>query len=109
MNALTPDQERKLLQDLLRDLQDPPASLRKQRRLNLALRLAALALLLLAILQGFTRDPSALLMLIPGVIGGVLTGIAVLQDQMLQQWPATAPHVDQASVQRRLDELQAAA
>lgn len=105
MDQPDPALERKILQDLVDQMEDPQATLRKQGVLRRALLSAsavgATAVFLLA-LNDLTHP---LVTALAAALLGTLAGFAVFLEFARKQWPVTTRYIDMESVRRRLAEL----
>ena len=103
---MTPEFEKKLLQQLLRAIDQTPKPPRKHPRLKeffLWLGTSVVFLILFQLLG--TPTWSQLGLLLAFFVLGMLVMFKALREQTADNWLALSPHVDKSSVESRLREL----
>jgi hypothetical protein len=106
MKKMNPEFERKVLLDVVKQIQNPDETMKKQTGIRKMLKAVGTAGFIIAVfvaLEDLTFD------MVPtfiAALSGCSIGIAFLLDLMQKQWPVTVDHVDMHSVQTRLQELE---
>ena len=105
MREPDPDFERKVLRDVVEQMEDPADTYRKQ----VLLRRALIALGVSGLVAGFFVAINELahpfVAAVVTAIAGTALGFGLFLELAHRQWPITRKHIDMSSVRKRLDEL----
>jgi len=105
MSEPDPAFERKVLLDVVQQMKDPEATMRKEagrRKAILGIGAAGVAVAFFMALNGLAH--SFVVALVAAIAGCVL-GFAIFLEFAQRQWPVTRKYIDMDGVRRRLEEL----
>jgi hypothetical protein len=105
MKNIDPAYEKKILLDVVEQMQDPEKTQRKQakaKQIILALGSTGLIIAFFLAINGISHP---VIISAIAALAGAFIGFALLLGFVLRQWPITSMHIDMESVNQRLDEL----
>jgi len=104
-SRLTPEYEKKTLQDMIGQVEDPERTLREQARLRKVNRAVGYTLVLIGFLLAMNSVGHAFIAAVIVFFGGCAIGFGLLLDFVQKQWPIVIQHVNIESMKARLQEL----
>lgn len=105
MNTPDPEFEKKVLLDVVEQMEDPDETLHKQTRLKRAIYGVGVSGLVIAFFLAINGLAHIVLITFIAGMAGCAVGFGLFLDIVQKQWPVTMQHIDMDSVQARLDEL----
>lgn len=105
MKRPDPGFEKKVLRDVVRQLEDADNTAIKQRRVRRAVVGAGSLTVLAALLLAIDARLDSLIIAGIAALGGVGIGFGVFMDFTIEQWPVTRKYIDLDRVRERLKEL----
>ena len=105
MKQPDPQFERKVLRDVVRQMEDVDETARTQARTRRVMVTAGSVILTLALLLAIDARLDSLIIAIVAALGGIAIGFGVCLDFTIQQWPVTRKYIDMERVRKRLEEL----
>ena len=98
--------EKKVLLEVVGQMENPDETMRKQLRLKRVILGIGSAGLVAAFFLAINELASNMLITVIAALGGCATGFGLFLESAQKQWPVTARYIDMQSVRKRLDELE---
>ena len=106
MSEIDPAFEKKILKQVVEQMEDAETTMKKQIRVKKAmLGLGSLGMIIVFILAMHDLLDALSIALISAV-SGIFIGYGLLLDFLQKQWPVTRTHINMQSVRERLNELE---
>ena len=106
MNDLDPGYEKKVLLDVVEQMNDPELTGRKQVVLKRLILGAGWAGLCVAFFLGMNNLAHSIIVTFVAGMNGAAIGFGLYFQFTQKQWPITRKHIDMDSVRNRLNELE---
>lgn len=98
--------EKRVLSDVLEQMQDPESTLAKQHRMRRTIYGLGAGGLTVAFILSINEMAQPFFATFLAALAGSAIGFALFLDFSQKQWPITKNHIDLDSVRRRLEELE---
>ena len=106
MTELDPDFEKKILRDVVEQMQDVDKTTRTQTRMRRALLGTGMVCMVIAFFVTLNKQVHPFPIACLAGLSGVAIGFGLFLDFAHKQWPITRRHINMDSVQQRLAELE---
>jgi hypothetical protein len=106
MNNIEPEYEKKILLDVVTQMEDVNQTSRKQATLSKLILGLGTAGLTVAFILAINEATHPLGITVLGFMSGFAVGFGLLLEFMQKQWPITRQHINMESVRKRLGELE---
>jgi len=106
MTELDPVFEKRILRDVVEQMQDVDKTLRMQTRMRWIVLITGMAGMVLAFFLTLNKLIHPFPIVCLAGLSGVAIGFGVFLDFAHKQWPVTRRHIDMDSVRQRLQELE---
>lgn len=97
--------EKKVLLDVVEQMENPQATLRKQLRFKRVILGIGSMCLVSAFFLALNDLAGSLVISVIAALGGCAAGFGVFLETVQKQWPVTARYIDMQGVRKRLGEL----
>ena len=106
MNNIDPEYEKKILLDVVNQMEDVNLTSRKQASLSRTILVLGTTGLTLSLILAINEAAHPFGITILAFMSGGFMGFGLLHEFIQKQWPITRQHIDMESVKKRLGELE---